>query len=164
MLPRYLKHFTFSQVLPQNSSNILSVHPVSELEPLDTHFNKFRNGPLYLKQPTKLTHNVQFETLDTHFNKFRNGPLYLKQPTKLTHKNAQFYWSHAIGFQPTVSFYHCSTRIFIHVLFLLCGTNLPSLRTSKKPMLSSSRQETATSCALRYKNWKGVIWTFPGLI
>ena len=48
----------------------------------------------------------------THISKFQNRNFYLKRPSKLTHKNVRFYCSHEIGFQPAVSFYQCSRRIF----------------------------------------------------
>jgi len=88
-LPTYRHNRWISQVLPQNSSNIPSVHPVSEFAPLDTRFKNWE------------------------------PELVFKAANQLTHKNVQSHWGHATGLQPAVSFYRCSTRIFIHVSFLL---------------------------------------------
>jgi len=125
-LPTYRHNRWISQVLPQNSSNILSVHPVPGFAPLDT---RFKNSEPELVFKAANQSDTQEYSISM---RPRNWPSAGSIILPMLHA-------------------HLHPRIVF-----TCGTNELSLGTSKKPTLSSSRQEAAIPCALRYKNGKGV--------
>ena len=147
-----------------NTSLNIVTQPLSEASGSDTFCPSYRHNRRYChKIPRTTCLSIQFAPLDTHF-KNPEPELVFKAANQTDTQECSILlkprnWLSAGSIIPPMLHAHLHPRIVF-----TCGTNLLSLGTSKKSMLSSSRQEIATPCALRYKNWNGVTWTSPGII